>query len=389
MFHQRRRRGGRLDHGAVGREVAAQHGDPGVRLERVRERPDDALVVAEAGVEVPARRVLHVVPDRLAVDGQCITVQHRAEFAQHCRQAARVIEVLHQVLARRLQVDQAGQVVAEAVPVVECQRHAAAAGEREQVDHRVGRAADRRVRADRVLEGRAGQDLRHHAGLPRPSRRCGGRPCAPARCGGRRPREWPRCRAVPCRAPRPSRPSSRRCPSSCSARASDACSSRPRRSRPGSSCRRAPPRSSATRRCPSRVRRRGTCPTASGPPDTPIVGRSHAGRAHQQRRAWSCRSPSAARRRRAGWRGSIPRRPCWRGCGTASRWAASASRRATSPGTRAGSRRPRARPGATWSASTRKWVLHGVSSDQVLQMPITGRPSNWSCGMPRFLVHER
>ena len=33
-------------------------------------------------------------------------------------------------------------------------------------------------------------------------------------------------------------------------------------------------------------------------------------------------------------------------------------------------------PCRTWSARTRKCVLHGVSSDQVLQMPITGRPSN-------------
>src|SRR6202035_913618 len=33
-------------------------------------------------------------------------------------------------------------------------------------------------------------------------------------------------------------------------------------------------------------------------------------------------------------------------------------------------------PFFTYSASSRKWALHGVSSDQVLQMPITGRPSN-------------
>ena len=75
-----------------------------------------------------------------------------------------------------------------------------------------------------------------------------------------------------------------------------------------------------------------------------------------------------------------PRRPCWRGCGTASRSAAAASRRATSPGTRAGSRRPRRRRCFTCSASVRKCALQGVSSLKVLQMPITGRPSNWSCG---------
>ena len=33
-------------------------------------------------------------------------------------------------------------------------------------------------------------------------------------------------------------------------------------------------------------------------------------------------------------------------------------------------------PQRTWSARVLKCVLHGVSSDQVLQMPITGRPSN-------------
>ncbi len=32
-------------------------------------------------------------------------------------------------------------------------------------------------------------------------------------------------------------------------------------------------------------------------------------------------------------------------------------------------------PRFTISASTRKWALQGVSSDQVLQMPMTGRPS--------------
>ncbi len=33
-------------------------------------------------------------------------------------------------------------------------------------------------------------------------------------------------------------------------------------------------------------------------------------------------------------------------------------------------------PRFTCSAISRRWLLHGVSSDQVLQMPITGRPSN-------------
>ena len=60
-------------------------------------------------------------------------------------------------------------------------------------------------------------------------------------------------------------------------------------------------------------------------------------------RAWSCRSPSAARRRRTDSRGSTPRRPSPPGCGTASSSGASASRRGSSPGTRSGTRRHRAR----------------------------------------------
>ena len=105
--------------------------------------------------------------------------------------------------------------------------------------------------------------------------------------------------------------------------------------------------------------------------------------------AWSCRSPSAARRRRTDWRGSIPRRPSPPGCGTASSSAASASRPGSSPGTRSGSRRRRARRRARAAASSRKCALHGVACDQVLQMPITGRPSNWSLGMPWFFIQER
>ncbi|SAL07960.1 hypothetical protein AWB81_08454 [Caballeronia arationis] len=46
-------------------------------------------------------------------------------------------------------------------------------------------------------------------------------------------------------------------------------------------------------------------------------------------------------------------------------------------------------PFFTYSASSRKCALHGVSSDHVLQMPITGRPSNSSCGIPWFFIHER
>ena len=65
--------------------------------------------------------------------------------------------------------------------------------------------------------------------------------------------------------------------------------------------------------------------------------------------------------------------------------AASWSRPATSPEIRAGSRRPRRRRASRARRCWRKCALQGVSSDQVLQMPITGRPSNRSCGQALVL----
>ena len=38
-------------------------------------------------------------------------------------------------------------------------------------------------------------------------------------------------------------------------------------------------------------------------------------------------------------------------------------------------------PRLTHSANSRKWALHGFSSDHVLQIPMTGRPKT-SCGQP-------
>src|SRR6187200_3598144 len=46
-------------------------------------------------------------------------------------------------------------------------------------------------------------------------------------------------------------------------------------------------------------------------------------------------------------------------------------------------------PRLTCSARVRRCALQGVSSDQVLQMPITGRPSKTSAGSPWFRIQLR
>src|SRR5450756_1917859 len=71
-------------------------------------------------------------------------------------------------------------------------------------------------------------------------------------------------------------------------------------------------------------------PESIGPPETAIAGISTLA-VPISSEGWSCRSPPAESRHQEGWRGSIPRRPSTPGCGTASQWAASASRPATSP----------------------------------------------------------
>jgi len=46
-------------------------------------------------------------------------------------------------------------------------------------------------------------------------------------------------------------------------------------------------------------------------------------------------------------------------------------------------------PRLTDSATRRRCTLQGVSSDQLLQIPMTGRPSNTSFGKPCAFIHER
>ncbi|MNL06199.1 hypothetical protein D3C87_1268310 [compost metagenome] len=59
-----------------------------------------------------------------------------------------------------MQVDDGRHAAAHAGPVVQIQFHADAPGDGFQMDHRVGRTADRRVDANSVFEGFLGQDLR-------------------------------------------------------------------------------------------------------------------------------------------------------------------------------------------------------------------------------------
>ena len=81
------------------------------------------------------------------------------QFAHHRGHAAGAMEFLAEIEAGRLHVDQQRNVVAEFLPVVDRELDADMAGERVDVDRRVGRAADRRIDDDAVLECLSGQDV--------------------------------------------------------------------------------------------------------------------------------------------------------------------------------------------------------------------------------------
>jgi len=97
--------------------------------------------------------VRDVLADRLAGDRDRLGLEQRQDLLSSPRADRRVVEVLHQVLARRLQVDQPRYAAGPLVDVVQGQFDPDAAGDRQQLDDEVRRAADRRVRPDRVREG--------------------------------------------------------------------------------------------------------------------------------------------------------------------------------------------------------------------------------------------
>ncbi len=208
----------------------------------------------------------------------------------------------------------------EPVPIVERRVDAEPPGDREQMHDRIGRAADRAVDADGVLERLARQDL-GDAHDPRCTISTMRRP---ARCASTL-------------APRIDRRDRRRCPAvpmpsastiEAMVEAVPMVMQWPARARHAGlgvmkSASVISPAFTSSPNCQTSVPEPTSRPLELAVQHRPAGdARSSAGRSSPRPSAapaWSCRSRPAARRRRSDCRGSIPRRPCWRGCGTASR----------------------------------------------------------------------
>ncbi len=112
MGHQRGRGGRVLDDRAARREVAAQHRHAAGRLDRILRRADHGLAGHHLG------GVDHLL-QRVAGDRLALLVEVRADLLHQARVAAGPMEMLHVVVARRLEVDQHRHLAADLVELLE------------------------------------------------------------------------------------------------------------------------------------------------------------------------------------------------------------------------------------------------------------------------------
>ena len=150
MFQQcvRRRRG--FHDRPIGRDIAAQHLQPGRRAQRIIQRADHILVVAFSpfgiGKDIPAHDGLR-------------GPQLVAQMGQHHGHPARIAEIFHQIFTRGHAVDQQRDIRPK-LEIIERQVDADAARDGQQMDHGIGRPADSGIGQNGVLDRGTGNDLR-------------------------------------------------------------------------------------------------------------------------------------------------------------------------------------------------------------------------------------
>ena len=145
--------GGRagLDDRAAWRQVASQDSDAGFFFERRIQGLD------HTGVIVHGRRV--VLAHGFAAHGDDVGVQQVLDFFHDHRQASGIAEVFHEVLARRLHVQNAGHFTAQSLKVIQGEFQAQTTGNRDQVNDGVGRATDGGQCANGVFKSFAREHL--------------------------------------------------------------------------------------------------------------------------------------------------------------------------------------------------------------------------------------
>ena len=189
---------------AVRREVAFEDHQAAGRLDRVR----------RAAARLAARsldRVARVVADGPACHGDGVSLEDAGvgQTLHDERDAACTMQVGRDVRPPGFRSASSGDLRADAIEIVDVQRHARFVGDREQMQDRVGRTAGRRNGGDGILDRGARDDLARpeaaaeHVDDQR-ARGCRARPrlvdvggrhaarCRKAKCRASR-RRWPWC----------------------------------------------------------------------------------------------------------------------------------------------------------------------------------------------------
>ena len=130
----------------------------GARLPRSTHIAPCALIgfVARADDGLPRHLLgdLDVIAQR-ADDRRRIEIENVGQLLHQPRHAAGMMEVLHVVIARRLQVDQHRHLLRQRVERIEIERDAGAPRHRGEMHDAVGRAADRLQHDQRIAQARA------------------------------------------------------------------------------------------------------------------------------------------------------------------------------------------------------------------------------------------
>jgi hypothetical protein len=144
--HEVRGRGGGLDHGPLRGQRSAQRDQRAWRLERVVDAVDGVLPLlrSSGGREL--------FPQRLPGDGEHVQVEGALECLEEGGHAAVAVHVGQVARSGGLAVDEYGYLLCDLVEVIEVDAESQAAGDRGEMDDRVGRPGDGGQDDDRVPE---------------------------------------------------------------------------------------------------------------------------------------------------------------------------------------------------------------------------------------------
>ena len=145
VMHHFRRDGALLHDRAFRREVAPEDGDAAVFAVRIVDAANHCAVDVRRFLDA----VAHRTADRRDIEADQVFAR---KFLHHGRDSADLAEIGDEDFARRVQLADLRRRAADSVNIVNVERHAHLMGDRRKMQHRVGRAAEGHLAAQRVAE---------------------------------------------------------------------------------------------------------------------------------------------------------------------------------------------------------------------------------------------